>query len=59
MSHLKQLSQYEWFVSRTETPIESVDKFELGFPIPKYEGRWGRFEDYEIPILYHCRRRHK
>ena len=26
MNHLKQLSQYEWFVSRTETPTSKVSK---------------------------------
>ena len=36
MNHLKQMSKYEQFVSRTETPIESVEIFELGFPVPKY-----------------------
>ena len=36
MNHLEQLSQCE-FVRRTETPIKSVEKFELGFPVPKYE----------------------
>ena len=28
--------------SRTETPLESVEKFELGFPVPKYEKRVGQ-----------------
>ena len=38
MNHLKQLSQYEWFVNRTETSIESVDNFELGSSVLKYQG---------------------
>ena len=38
MNHLKQMSQYEWFVSRTETHIESVGKFELGFEISTKAG---------------------
>ena len=29
MNYLKQLSQCEWFVSRAETPIESVEKLNL------------------------------
>ena len=38
MKHFKQLSQCKWFVSRTETPIESVENFEPGFSVPKYQG---------------------
>ena len=32
MNHLKQLSQYEWFVSRTETPYRKCRKLWTRFP---------------------------
>ena len=32
MNHLKQLSQYEWFVSRTETPFRKCRKIWTRFP---------------------------
>ena len=34
MNHFKHLSQFEQFVSRNENPIESIEKLELGFPVP-------------------------
>ena len=49
MNHLKQLSQYEWFVSRTETSNESVDNFELGFSVLKYQGR-GLRDPKPVPL---------
>ena len=55
MNHVKQLSQCEYFVSRNETPIENVEKNEFCFPGPKYEGGWGKFWNYKISSLYHCR----
>ena len=39
--------------------IESIDKFELGFPVPKCESGWYRFENYKISSLYYYRKRHK
>ena len=53
-NQLKQLSQYEWFVSRTETPYRKCRKI-----VSKLESGWYRFENYEVSSLYHCRKRHK